>query len=223
MTTRRRPEPLRYQIRTDILELLTRESYKPGDKLPTESELIELLNVSRSTLREGLHLLEEERIIRTKVEKEKYRFVAIFDSLAGQEFEVKLHEYALEADPVTQTYLITFAMTPPEDIAILPGMTATIWEYPRQDQVEKKLFLVPIDAAPVDGTGQYYVWKINKESDNLYSVQRQNVKVGKIEADKIQILEGLSAGDKIAANGAHMLQEGQKVTEFLPETKEAKP
>ncbi len=165
----------------------------------------------------------EERIIRSKVEKEKYRFVAIFDSLAGQEFEVKLHEYALEADPVTQTYLITFAMTPPETIAILPGMTATIWEYPKQDQVEKKLFLVPIDAAPVDGTGQYYVWKINKESDNLYSVQRQNIKVGKIEADKIQILEGLSAGDRIAANGAHMLQEGQKVTEFLPETREAKP
>ncbi|MEN6307808.1 MAG: efflux RND transporter periplasmic adaptor subunit [Anaerohalosphaeraceae bacterium] len=165
----------------------------------------------------------EERIIRTKTTKDKYRFVAVFDSLAGQEFEVKVHEYALEADPMTQTYLITFSMTSPDDIAILPGMTATIWEYPIQAEEQEKTILVPMDAAPVDGSGQYYVWMIKKEADDLYSVQRQDVKIGKIETDKIQILEGLSDGDRIAANGVHMLQEGQKVTEFLPGTREAKP
>jgi GntR family transcriptional regulator len=42
------------------------EQYQPGDKLPTEQELVDLLDISRSTLREGLHLLEEEHIIRTK-------------------------------------------------------------------------------------------------------------------------------------------------------------
>ena len=66
MASRRRSEPLRYQIRNEILDLLTRKEYQPGDQLPTEQELTELLNVSRSTLREGLHLLEEERLIRTK-------------------------------------------------------------------------------------------------------------------------------------------------------------
>ena len=65
MVKRSRTEPLRYQIRNAILELLIREKSKPGDQIPTEQELMDLLNVSRSTLREGLHLLEEERIIRT--------------------------------------------------------------------------------------------------------------------------------------------------------------
>jgi RND family efflux transporter MFP subunit len=165
----------------------------------------------------------EERIIRTKMTKDKFRFVAIYDSLPGREYDVVVHEYSLEADPITQTYLITFRMALPEDVAILPGMTATILEYPLMVQEEAKVLLVPIDAVPIDGSGQYYVWKIKKEKDDLCSVQRQNVTVGKIETDKIQILEGLSVGDRIAANGVHMLQEGQKVTEFLPAVKEVKP
>lgn len=66
MVIRRRLEPLRYEIRKRLLELFRRGRYQPGDKIPTESELSELLDVSRSSLREGLHLLEEERILRTK-------------------------------------------------------------------------------------------------------------------------------------------------------------
>lgn len=62
----RRVEPLRYQVRSQILDLIIQDNYQPGDKLPTEQELIERLDVSRSTLRESLHLLEEERLIRTK-------------------------------------------------------------------------------------------------------------------------------------------------------------
>ena len=66
MAKKRRSAPLRYQIRKEIIDLLTRDNYLPGDQIPTEQELMEYLDVSRSTLREGLHLLEEERVIRTK-------------------------------------------------------------------------------------------------------------------------------------------------------------
>lgn len=58
--------PLRYQIKNYILDLLRRDRYQPGDKIPTESQLSEMLDVSRASLREGLHLLEEERVIRAK-------------------------------------------------------------------------------------------------------------------------------------------------------------
>jgi len=63
---RPRLEPLRYQIRDFILDLLRRDKYRPGDRIPTESELTEMLQVSRSSLREGLHMLEEDRVIRTR-------------------------------------------------------------------------------------------------------------------------------------------------------------
>jgi molybdopterin/thiamine biosynthesis adenylyltransferase/DNA-binding transcriptional regulator YhcF (GntR family) len=38
-------------------------TFKPGERLPPERELIELLNVSRATLREGLKALGENRLI----------------------------------------------------------------------------------------------------------------------------------------------------------------
>jgi RND family efflux transporter MFP subunit len=169
----------------------------------------------------------EERVLRAEKEKSgtrngssRYRFVSVFDSLPSQEFDVKLYEYSTEADPLTQTYLITFSMPIPEGINILPGMTATIWEYPKETDPKTAVFLVSIDAVPVDEAGQYYVWKAKKTDSDEYTVHRQNVQVGAMEGDSIRITSGLSLGDKIAASGVHMLQEGQKVREFIPKSKE---
>ena len=179
------------------------------------------------SIQKGFNLLievnvPEERIMRTREsDKEKYRFVAIFDSMPNREFDVKLYEYALEADPVTQTYQITFSMLLPEDVTILPGMTATILEYPKRSDQPEKTFLVLIDAVPLDQQGQYYVWKIEKQSGDIFTVYKQNVDVGKIEGDKIQIVSGLNANDIIAASGIHMLKEGQKIRQLVPENEEA--
>ncbi len=59
-------KPIRYLIRDALLEFIKKEGYQPGDQLPSEERLQEILNVSRLSLREALQLLEEERIIVTK-------------------------------------------------------------------------------------------------------------------------------------------------------------
>ena len=56
--------PRRYVIRKRLLEFFENEKIQPGAKLPSEKEMKEILNVSRLSLREALHLLEEERIVR---------------------------------------------------------------------------------------------------------------------------------------------------------------
>ncbi len=58
--------PIRYLIRDALLDFIRQEGYKPGDQLPSEERLQEILNVSRLSMREALQLLEEERIIFTK-------------------------------------------------------------------------------------------------------------------------------------------------------------
>lgn len=160
----------------------------------------------------------EERMMRAKSQQGKFRFVTVFDSLPGREFDVDLYEYSLEANPMTQTYLVTFSMPVPEGITVLPGMTATIWEYPKETDSQEEVFLVPIDAVPVDGVGQYYVWKAEQKDSGEYTVHRQDVEVGVIEGDSIRIMSGLSQGQKIAASGVHQLQEGQTVREFIPKS-----
>src|SRR5699024_3968192 len=57
------------QVVDQIIYLLTSEQLKPGDRLPTEMELIEMLNVSRPVLREGLASLEALGVITRKNRK----------------------------------------------------------------------------------------------------------------------------------------------------------
>lgn len=156
----------------------------------------------------------QERVIKAKGQKGKFRFTTTFDSLPDKEFDVQVREYTTEADPMTQTYTVTFTMPVQDQYNIFPGMTATVREYPIEKAFpDSGRFLVPIDAAPIDGQGQYFVWKI-KEQDDTLSVHRQEVTVGNAMGDTIEILKGLNKGDRIAAQGVNLLQEGQQVREY---------
>lgn len=46
-----------------LIELIREESYAPGDKLPTEVELSELLGVGRNTVREAVRILVSRNIV----------------------------------------------------------------------------------------------------------------------------------------------------------------
>jgi RND family efflux transporter MFP subunit len=162
----------------------------------------------------------QERVLKAKEQKDKFRFTAIFDSLPEVEFDVEVKEYTTEADPLTQTYTVTFTMPVQDKYNIFPGMTASVREYPIEGAFpESDRFIVPIDAVPIDGQGQYYVWKVH-EKDGTLTVGRQDVTVGKAMGDDIEILEGLSKGDRIAAQGVNLLQEGQQVRKYSLKSQE---
>jgi RND family efflux transporter MFP subunit len=142
------------------------------------------------------------------------KVVATFDYLAGREFPAELREIATEADPLTQTYAVTFTMPAPDDVLILPGMTATLLVRRRLRPEEAAGIAVPIESVPVDGSGRYYVWKLREAGDGIWTVHRADVDVGPIEGESIAVTSGLRAGDRIAAAGVHLLQEAQKVRLF---------
>jgi multidrug efflux system membrane fusion protein len=159
-------------------------------------------------------IVPQERVLKAKDQKGMFRFTTTFDSLPDREFDVQVREYTTEADPLTQTYSVTLTMPVQEQYNIFPGMTATVREYPIEEAFpDSGRFLVPIDATPVDGQGHYYVWKV-KEQDGKLSVHRQEVSVGNAMGDEIEILKGLNKGDRIAAQGVNLLQEGQQVREY---------
>src|SRR5690606_2508314 len=53
-------------IVTDIRDMIRREKIRPGDRIPSERELAETLQVGRSTLREALRSLELLGLIETR-------------------------------------------------------------------------------------------------------------------------------------------------------------
>jgi GntR family transcriptional regulator len=58
--------PLYYQLENVLREKITSGAFEPGDKMPTESELIDEYGVSRITVRQALQALSEDGLIERK-------------------------------------------------------------------------------------------------------------------------------------------------------------
>jgi RND family efflux transporter MFP subunit len=161
---------------------------------------------------ESFVALAEKRNIAAALHEDIKEFIVTFDYLPGREFTVGIKEFATESDPKTQTFAATFIMPSPEDVNILPGMTATI--HAVLDVTKEDVpagYALPVGTVPVDGQGNYYVWKVEKDSGDIYAVRRADVRVGEVMEGVIQVLDGIAPGDRIAAAGVHFLQEGQQV------------
>src|SRR6266540_7493975 len=70
MARDRRALPL--QVRDGVRQFLADEGLRPGDRLPTEEELVERFEVSRSTLREALRLLEQDGVLEVRQGNGRY-------------------------------------------------------------------------------------------------------------------------------------------------------
>ena len=134
---------------------------------------------------------------------------AQFPAAPNRQFELQLKEYATRADPATQTYQVVLQMTQPEDLNILPGMTATVTLTIGGGSRSEKLVIIPAIAVLAEPSGKSFVWIVNTEE---LTVRKQEVKVGGISgSENIDVLEGLEGGETIAVAGILKLKEGMKV------------
>jgi GntR family transcriptional regulator len=67
MINRNNPIPLYYQLMQELRQMIETGELKPGDTIPTESELMERYDLSRATVRQAvLHLAQEGYVRRLK-------------------------------------------------------------------------------------------------------------------------------------------------------------
>jgi len=138
------------------------------------------------------------------------QLVAEFSAAPGRRFPVHIKEVAQRADPVPQTFSIRVAMLVPEGVNLLPGMTASVAMTYRRASILGGGFFVPISAIFEAGAGQQVVWVIGQDQ----TVTRRPVKTGGATGGRIEIVEGLQPGDRIAVAGVTFLREGMKVRDL---------
>jgi RND family efflux transporter MFP subunit len=138
------------------------------------------------------------------------QMLAEFSGAPGLQFPVHLAEIAQRADPATQTFRVRVAMKSPPDVNLLPGMTATVTVTYRRARILGDRILVPISAVFKDPTGEQVVWVVGPEE----TAARRPVKLGEAAGGRIEILDGLQPGDRIAAAGVTFLREGMKVRDL---------
>jgi RND family efflux transporter MFP subunit len=138
--------------------------------------------------------------------------VAEFAAVPGKQYPLTVKERAMRADPKTQTYQVVFRMPQPDDINVLPGMTATVAGGGRMQEERKEVFIVPVIAVAADADGKPNVWIVDKET---LKVQPRAVKTGDLTGtDSIGIIDGLKSGETIAVSGVSRLREGMRVSDL---------
>jgi RND family efflux transporter MFP subunit len=152
----------------------------------------------------GLTVDEARELIEAKVE---------FSTVPGQRIDLDLKTFSTRANPVSRTFLVSFAFEPPPDQNILPGMTATVMLRRAPDAGTgaaggKPVRMVPVEALTTH-SGASNVWRLDPESMKVSAVP---VEVEAIKGGAALIrTEALANGDEIVASGARFLAEGTPV------------
>lgn len=154
-------------------------------------------------MKRGLTLEERTEISRPEV---------AISAIPGRRFPARIKSFTTTADPVTRTYTATFQFDHPDDVNILPGMTARVLINPNADTLRKYMpsstVMVPLTAIASTADGNPFVWRIDPDS---MAVTAAEVVLGEINNTRIEITEGLETGDRIAITGVTQLHEGTRV------------
>lgn len=112
-------------------------------------------------------------------------------------------EKGVQADALTHTYDVRIHVANP-DRQLLPGMVANV-EFSDISPLEG--FTLPVTSVQKKADGSMFVWAIDKDS----TAHRQTVKIGDVKGNRMAILQGVSAGNRVVTEGYQKLSEGTKV------------
>ena len=131
-----------------------------------------------------------------------------FDALPGVRLPASITEIGSEASLTTRTFPITLSMEQPQERKVLAGMAGTAHISATVSEEEGRGYVIPAGAMFGEVTDNVSnVWVVDQDN----TVRSRQVRVGRVTAGGVQILEGLQAGELIATAGVHTISEGQEV------------
>lgn len=136
----------------------------------------------------------------------------ILSSRPDRSFPARFSELSTTADPATRTYQATLTFAPPDDVTVLPGMTAKVRiEVPGVATASRAPLRIP-SVAVVAGADGPFVWVVDEDM----TVRKVPVEVGPLTGAEIEIRTGLATGQVVATSGVHQLEDGMSVRRYQP-------
>ncbi|NOR23558.1 MAG: efflux RND transporter periplasmic adaptor subunit [Desulforhopalus sp.] len=135
-----------------------------------------------------------------------------FDADGERWFPGVVREFRVLSDPVTRTYEVAVSVKPPNDLRVLPGMTATVSvttpATPQKHKTAQNVRLVPVEAVFGGSDGNSYAWVIPEAGG---SPHKTKVTLGALCEGGIEIIDSLETGQRVAVSGVHSLHENMQV------------
>ncbi|MEM1101110.1 MAG: efflux RND transporter periplasmic adaptor subunit [Pseudomonadota bacterium] len=130
---------------------------------------------------------------------------------SDRRYPLAFREVIAETTQIGQSFRLTLGMTPPEDLFLLPGASATVFA---RMLGEERSLVIPAAALVFDPGGAASVFVFEPAGAESGAVRRQPVEIGATRAGAVEVTAGLAGGEEIVAAGAALLSDGDAVTRF---------
>lgn len=130
---------------------------------------------------------------------------------SDERFPLTVREFNAETSDIGQTFRITLAMTPPDDLVVLPGSSVEVTATLRKPGA---FITIPKTAVVMGNDGSPHVMLFTPEGADQGTVTRAPVTVEPTNTGNVRVTEGLEEGQEIVASGAAGLKDGDIVARF---------
>ena len=167
-------------------------------------QALETLDVSIQVPEEIMARVRRENV------PEDYRPLLSFPAYPGKSFPVTYKEHKSSISEGTQAYEVIFTLQQPDDLTVLPGMSAEVMlDMAILSGRRKSFLIVPHQAVMTrDSNGKSVVWRYDANSKTMSPVE---VQLGEVRKSGIEVIGTLKPGDQLAVAGLASLKEGMKV------------
>jgi HlyD family secretion protein len=184
------------EIRSPIDGYITDRPLYPGEMASATVPLLTVMDISQVIAK--AHVPQSDALLLHKGDKASIAVVGLYKKVSGK---VTLVSPAL--DPNSTTVEI-WVQIPNPDQQLRPGMTAQL---AITAQTVEDALVIPVSALLNAGDGGAQVMVI----DSKGVAQSRDVKVGIQNAQEVQIISGLQAGEQVISGGAYGLPDKTKV------------
>lgn len=123
----------------------------------------------------------------------------------GKDIETKLNFTSRFIDPTNRTFTVECKISS-KDVELRANMIAYI---KIKDYTNEKAFCIPVGYVQSNQEGKYVY--VARQNGNEWNAERRIIKTGMDYNGVIEILEGITSGDKIITSGFQGLNAGEKV------------
>ena len=132
-----------------------------------------------------------------------------FSALGDQAFIATVNEIGIAATEFGTMYPVTLSLKT-ETVQIQSGMSAqVIFQMP--EIRDTAVYSIPLSAVSEDSNGRFIYLAEPKKEAGYAEVKRVNVKIGRLSSSDIEIINGLSSGDRVITAGVSRIHPGQTV------------
>jgi membrane fusion protein, multidrug efflux system len=183
-------------IEAPVDGVVTEKRVEAGDLVGAQTRMFTLADVSTLVTRVGVSELD---VVRISVGDP---VTLVLDAFPGRTFQGRVRRVFPAADPGTRLVPVEVALADPAAAAVRPGFLARVTFAVGEHQ---DVLLVPA-AALVGGAGAQSVFVL----DNGHAVRR-TVTTGLTSEGRVEIVSGVSAGERVVTRGNNLLRDGMAV------------